>query len=84
MSSELIQGYEAGSLRRSTTFLDDETRDGLTQRVPGRESQGYGVLVVVVGVTSHQGERESRSQGEGEQVNAILKGQGCMLHVGLT
>jgi hypothetical protein len=29
------------------------------------------VLVVVVGVTTHQGERESRSQGEGAQVLTI-------------
>lgn len=37
-------------------------------RLPaGREPYGNGVLVVVVGVTPHRGERESRSQGEGEQ-----------------
>ncbi len=35
----------------------------------GRESYGNGVLVVIVGVTSHQGERESRLQGEVEQVD---------------
>lgn len=34
----------------------------------GREPYGNGVLVVVAGVTPRQGERESRSQGEGEQV----------------
>ena len=34
----------------------------------GRESYGDGVLVVVVGVAPHQGVRESRTQGEGEQV----------------
>ena len=34
----------------------------------GRESYGNGVLIVVVGVTSPQGERESRLQGEVEQV----------------
>ena len=34
----------------------------------GRESQGNGVSVVVVGVTPHQGERESRLQGEVKQV----------------
>jgi hypothetical protein len=32
-----------------------------------RESQGHGVLMVVVGVTPHQGERESRLQGEAGQ-----------------
>lgn len=34
----------------------------------GRESYGDGVLIVVAGVTPRRGERESRSQGEGEQV----------------
>ncbi|MGC1951961.1 MAG: hypothetical protein WA970_05165, partial [Gammaproteobacteria bacterium] len=34
----------------------------------GCEPQGDGVLVVVVGVVSHQGGRESRPQGEGAQV----------------
>jgi len=34
----------------------------------GRESQGHGVVVVVVGVTSHRGERESRLQGDARQV----------------
>ena len=33
----------------------------------GREPQGDGVVIVVVRVTSHQGERESRSQGEARQ-----------------
>jgi hypothetical protein len=34
----------------------------------GRESYGDGVPVLVVGVTSHQGVRESRTQGEEAQV----------------
>jgi hypothetical protein len=34
----------------------------------GREPRGDGVLVVVVGATTHQGGRESRPQGEGAQV----------------
>jgi hypothetical protein len=34
----------------------------------GREPYGDGGLVVVVGVTPHQGRRESRLQGEGGQV----------------
>lgn len=34
----------------------------------GRESYGDGVPIVVVGVTPHQGKRESRLQGEVEQV----------------
>jgi hypothetical protein len=34
----------------------------------GREPHGDGVPVVVVGVATHQGGRESRPQGEGAQV----------------
>jgi hypothetical protein len=34
----------------------------------GREPYGDGVLVVVVGVTTHQGAWESHAQGEGAQV----------------
>jgi hypothetical protein len=34
----------------------------------GRESYGDGGLVVVAGVTTCQGGRESRSQGQGDQV----------------
>ena len=34
----------------------------------GREPYGDGVLIVVAGVTPRQGKRESRLQGEGEQV----------------
>ena len=38
----------------------------------GRESYGHGILVVVDGVTTIQGERESRSQGEaGEAVSPV-------------
>jgi len=37
---------------------------------PRREAQGHGVPILLVGVTSHQGDRESRSQGEGAQVSA--------------
>ncbi len=37
----------------------------------GRESQGHGVFIVVVGVMSYQGKWESHLQGEGEQVIKI-------------
>ena len=37
-----------------------------------REPQGDGVPTVVVGVTTHQGGRESRPQGEGAQVTGYL------------
>ena len=46
-----------------------DVRQGRTRDQPaGREPRGDGVLVVVVGVTTHQGGRESRPQGEGAQV----------------
>lgn len=63
MSSEDIQGDEWGAyvtLQRMT-----ETNVGSPT---GREAQGDGVLVVVAGVTTGQGGRESRPQGEGAQV----------------
>jgi hypothetical protein len=44
------------------------TRDQPT----GREPHGDGVPIVVVEVTSHQGGRESRPQGEGAQVAGYL------------
>ena len=64
LSSEGNQGDEWGAyvtLGRMT-----ETNAGSTLRVARPE--GDGVLVVVVGVTTHQGGRESRPQGEGAQV----------------
>ena len=46
-----------------------ETNAGLPT---GREPHGYGVPIVVVEVTIHQGGRESRPQGEGAQVAGYL------------
>ena len=43
----------------------------------GREPYGDGVPVVVVGVATHQGGRESRLQGKGAQV-AGYRGPGGM------
>lgn len=63
MSSEDIQGDEWGAyvtlLRTTGTNAGSPT---------GRESYGDGGLVVVAGVTTCQGGRESRLQGEGGQV----------------
>ena len=63
MPSEGIQGDEWGAyvtLGRTT---------GTNAGSPtGREPYGDGVPVVVVGVTTHQGGRESRPQGKGAQV----------------
>ncbi len=39
----------------------------------GREPYGDGVPVVVVGVTPHQGERESRLQGQVAQVSTMSR-----------
>jgi len=53
-----------GRLRHARTYDRDER--GINPQ--GREPQGDGVLVVVVGATTHRGGRESRPQGEGAQV----------------
>jgi hypothetical protein len=53
-----------GGLRRARNVQRRRTTGSPTGRAP----QGDGVPIVVVGVTSHQGDRESRSQGEGAQV----------------
>ena len=46
-----------------------DVRQGRTRDQPsGREPQGDGVPIVVVGVATHRGGRESRPQGEGAQV----------------
>ena|SRR6266566_148776 len=42
----------------------------------GRESYGDGVPIVAAGVTACQGERESRSQGKGEQVTGYSRPEG--------
>jgi hypothetical protein len=44
----------------------------------GRESYGDGGLVVVAGVTTCRGGRESRLQGEGGQVTRTLRKLGVM------
>ena len=63
MPSEGIQGDEWGAyvtlLRTTGTNVGSPT---------GRESYGDGGLVVVAGATTGQGGRESRPQGEGDQV----------------
>lgn len=50
--------------------LDTYIRDERGITVPAFGAGGDGVLVVVAGVTSGQGGRESRPQGEGAQVGA--------------
>ena len=51
-----------------------DVQQGRTRDQPsGREPQGDGVPIVVVGVATHQGGRESRPQGEGAQVTGHPK-----------
>ena len=52
-----------GRLRHARTYDEDER--GIAC---GARAQGDGVPTVVVGVTTHQGGRESRLQGKGAQV----------------
>jgi hypothetical protein len=63
MPSEGIQGdeWDAYVTLARTTRTNVGSPNGL-------ESYGDGVPVVVVGVTTHQGGRESRLQGKGAQV----------------
>jgi len=63
MPSEGIQGDEWGAY----VTLGRTTRTNAGSPV-GREPYGDGVPIVVVGVTAHQGGRESRPQGKGAQV----------------
>ena len=67
MSSEGIQGDEWGAY----VTLGRTTRTNAGSPA-GRGPQGDGVPTVVVGVTTHQGGRESRLQGEGAQVIGYL------------
>ncbi|WP_433207221.1 hypothetical protein ACQP1G_21565 [Nocardia sp. CA-107356] len=69
MSSEDIQGDEWAAYVALDTYDEDERGSP-----KGRESHGDGVLVVVAGVTPGQGGRESRLQGEGEQVTGRFHG----------
>ena len=67
MPSAGIQGDEWGAY----VTLGRTTRTNAGSPA-GREAQGDGVPIVVVGAATHQGERESRLQGEGAQVIGYL------------
>jgi hypothetical protein len=54
----------SGAPKSRSDVQQRRTRD----QPSGRELQGDGVPIVVVGATTHQGGRESRLQGEGAQV----------------
>ena len=55
-------------MSRTPTSRSDVRRGRTRDQPSGREPQGDGVPIVVVGVATHQGGRESRPQGEGAQV----------------
>ena len=67
MPNEGIEGDEWGAY----VTLGRTTRTNAGSPA-GREPQGDGVPIVVVGVTTHQGGRESRLQGQGAQVTGYL------------
>jgi hypothetical protein len=52
-----------GRLSHAITYDEDERGIAFWAR-----AHGDGVLIVVVGVTTHQGGRENRPQGQGAQV----------------
>lgn len=58
------------SYRRTCVALPETRKTGLSSN----ERHGGRVTVVVVGVTSHQGARESRAQGKGSQVLSFKSG----------
>ena len=63
-ANEAGQGCTEGGLRVAITeFVNRNT--GCPKWC---ESYGYGVSIVLVGITTDQGEWESHSQGEGRQV----------------
>jgi hypothetical protein len=57
------QGHEWDTYSILETFLMTGIRDDLQDASP--KGRGHGVIVVVGGVTTSQGRRESRLQGEG-------------------
>ena len=56
----------AGYLRHARTYDRSETRDRLRAR-----AYGDGATIEVVGVTPHQGDGDTASQGEGWQVTTM-------------
>ena len=55
-------------MSRTPTSRSDVQQGRTRDQPSGRESQGDGVPIVVAGVATRQGGRESRPQGEGAQV----------------
>ncbi len=57
------------ALRRSTAARMTEAASTTMGWPTAREGQDHGVLIVAVGVTSHQGGRANRQQAEGAQLS---------------
>ncbi len=68
MTNEAIEGNEWAAYGALDTYHLDETRDHLRARAYGDRA-----LIVLVRVTTHQGRRESRLQGEAAQVEAFSR-----------
>ena len=72
-----VHSRERTGRLRHTRYVQ---RKGNSGSPKGREPYGDGVPVVVVGVTPHQGERESRLQGQVAQVFTIIRnGEVCVM-----
>ena len=67
VSNELTQGNGQAAY----VTLDTSNARGIRDHLRGASPIGDGVPVVVVGVTTHRGERESRLQGQVAQVSTI-------------
>jgi hypothetical protein len=57
-----------GDVSGTYVALETSHRDGTRDAPTRREPHGNGVPILVVGVTTYQGRREDRLQGEGAQV----------------
>ncbi len=69
MKNDSTEGSERGTYSRLDTSRVEGTWDG----PPGREAQGHGAWIVLVGVTPDQGGQESWPQGEAKQVFGVFK-----------
>jgi hypothetical protein len=76
MTDEVMQGHESVPYVAARTYHHDGTWDCLRVRAYGNRA-----LVVLVRVTSHQGRREGRLQGEAAQEDSISGGSARDVHL---
>jgi hypothetical protein len=69
VKNDFTQGSERGTYVR----LDTSRSEGTWDDPPGREAQGYGAWILLVGATPDQGGQESWPQGEAKQVSGVFK-----------